>query len=473
MRPLVVDLDGTLIKTDLLIESFLLLLRKNLLYLFLAPIWLLRGKAYFKAEIARRVDIDIKLLPYNQEFLAYLREQHANGRELWLATASNVKYADAVALHIDLFSKVLSSSAQVNLSGAKKKTVLVQLCGEKGFDYAGNAVIDVAVWKSAANAIVVNAASSVVVKAGNVTDVQAVYPKDGNITKSVVKSLRLHQWVKNTLVFVPLAVSHQYHDWTSWQQGFLAFLAFSLCASCVYIVNDLMDLPEDRQHRTKRFRSFASGALSPLVGMVMAPLLLVGAALLATKLPYQFAIVLTTYFIITCAYSFYLKRKVLVDVITLAGLYTVRIIAGTVALSLQLSFWLLAFSMFVFLSLAIIKRYSELLELKNRNDGSSGSSGSRGYLIQDLELLASLGGSSGYIAVLVLALYVHSQEIAGLYSHPQFLWLCCPLFLFWISRAWVLTHRGLMHDDPIVWAIKDRGSYAVGILMAMAAWLAV
>ena len=236
-------------------------------------------------------------------------------------------------------------------------------------------------------------------------------------------------------------------------------------------MNDLLDLPEDRQHRSKRFRPFASGALSPIIGMAVAPILLILAWLLTTMLPIQFTIVLVIYFISTCGYSFYLKRKVLVDVITLAGLYTIRIIAGTMALSLELSFWLLAFSMFVFLSLAIVKRYSELLELKNRSDGVTVAS--RGYLVSDLELLTSLGGSSGYIAVLVLALYVHSQEIAGLYAQSELLWLCCPLFLFWISRVWVIAHRGLMHDDPIVWAIKDRGSYAIGAMIFLVAAFAV
>ena len=471
MKPLVVDLDGTLIKTDLLVESFLLLLRKNIFYLFLAPIWLLKGKAQLKVKIAERVDIDAQWLPYNPDFLEYLHKQHASGREIWLATASCEKYAMAVAAYIGLFSKVLSSSGTLNLSGSRKKARLVELCGHAGFDYAGNALIDVDVWSAANNAIVVCAPSSVLAKAKRVANVEAVFGTQGSKIKAALKSMRLHQWVKNLLIFVPLIVSHQYSLLLNWQHGLLAFLSFSLCASCIYIVNDLLDLPEDRQHRSKRFRPFASGALSPIIGMAIAPILLILAWLLTTMLPIQFTIVLVIYFISTCAYSFYLKRKVLVDVITLAGLYTIRIIAGTMALSLELSFWLLAFSMFVFLSLAIVKRYSELLELKNRSDGVTISS--RGYLVSDLELLTSLGGSSGYIAVLVLALYVHSQEIAGLYAQPELLWLCCPLFLFWISRVWVIAHRGLMHDDPIVWAIKDRGSYAIGSMIFLIAAFAI
>jgi 4-hydroxybenzoate polyprenyltransferase len=236
------------------------------------------------------------------------------------------------------------------------------------------------------------------------------------------------------------------------------------------LLNDLVDLPDDRAHATKCNRPFASGNLDVVWGMVLIPALLLSAFGLALLLPFEFGLSLLGYYIFTTLYSFWLKRKVLIDVISLASLYTVRIIAGSLALGMMPSFWLLSFSLFIFLSLAIIKRYSELLEL--RKQGKDKLSG-RGYEANDLELLSSLGGSSGYVSALVLALYLNSVEVVKLYSHPEYLWLVCPIVLYWVSRAWLIAHRGLMHDDPIVWAIRDRLSHIVGVIVAVIVVLAI
>jgi len=279
----------------------------------------------------------------------------------------------------------------------------------------------------------------------------------------VTKALRVHQWAKNALIFVPMMAAHQVMNIGGWGTSMLAFLAFSLCASSVYLLNDMLDLEADRQHKTKCKRPFAAGSLSLHFGLLAAPALLLGAVLICLALPAKFGAVLAGYYALTLAYSLDLKRRVMVDVLTLAGLYTVRIVAGAAASSIPLSFWLLLFSIFIFLSLALVKRYAELDGM--RKQGKLKAKG-RGYLVEDIALLQSLGAASGYLSVLVLALYLNSPEVAKLYKEPKLLWLLMPLFLYWISRIWMQTHRGQMHDDPLVFAFKDRISILTGVLVA-------
>jgi 4-hydroxybenzoate polyprenyltransferase len=281
---------------------------------------------------------------------------------------------------------------------------------------------------------------------------------------AMLKAMRLHQWMKNLLVFVPLMAAHQYADAPRDVLALMAFVVFSLTASSVYLLNDLVDVQDDRHHARKRNRPFASGALSLITGWLAWPvLLLVAVVLSALFLPVMFSASLGVYFVLTVAYSLHLKQLAVVDVLTLAALYTLRIIAGAAAIDVAVSFWLLLFSMFIFLSLALIKRYSELKVA--RDAGKSGALRGRGYEPEDLELVSSLGGSAGFIAVLVLALYIQDGQAAHLYATPQLIWLACPVMLFWISRAWLIAHRGRMHDDPIVFALKDKVSWGVGALM--------
>lgn len=467
---LCVDLDGTLIHSDLLLESFLLLIKENPLYLLLVPFWLLGGKARLKREIASRVTLDGSALPYTKPLVAWLREQKAAGRQLWLCTASDESLARAVADHLGFFDGVLASNGQTNLSGSNKAAALVAKFGEKGFDYCGNEKVDMKVWPHARGAIVVNANESLAAEAARVTQVLGQYPFKPAGLKVVLKALRVHQWAKNALIFVPVAAAHQLGDVAVIGQALMAFVAFSLCASSVYLLNDMLDLAADRQHHSKCHRPFAAGTLSLLFGLLAAPLLLVAAVLISLCLPTKFLLVLTAYYVVTLAYSFALKRMVMIDVLTLAGLYTVRIVAGAAATAIPLSFWLLMFAIFIFLSLAIVKRYAELHQMKVQ--GKLKAQG-RGYQVEDLSLLQSLGGASGYLSILVLALYLNTPDIARMYHQPKLVWLLVPIMLYWISRIWMQTHRGNMHDDPLVYALKDRVSLVTGAMAAVVLALAV
>jgi 4-hydroxybenzoate polyprenyltransferase/phosphoserine phosphatase len=471
-RPLVVDLDGTLIRSDVLIESGFAYL-KAAPHRFYAPlVWLARdGKSGLKTGLAEATNVDVSVLPYDPAVLEWLKAEREAGRSLVLATASHERYAQAISDHLGLFDKTFASNRDVNLSSHKKRDRLVAEYGEKGFDYAGNSRDDIAVWQSAERAYVVNPNSGVERAARKIGNVERVIESRPPSVRTWAKSLRLHQWLKNLLILVPLLAAHKLTSPDLVVAAIIAFLTFGLCASSVYLLNDLLDLEDDRHHPVKRRRPLASGALPLMWGLGLFPILLVGAFVGARAfLPWRFCVVLLGYYVLTLAYSMYLKRQVMVDVVVLAMLYTIRIVAGTAAIHGRLTFWLLAFSMFIFLSLALVKRYAELHSMKER--GLVKTRG-RGYVASDLPLLSSLGTSSGYLAVLVLALYIQDGKTASLYRHPQVIWLACPLLLYWVSRTWVIAHRGLMHDDPIVFAARDRVSLAVVALVGLVFWAAI
>jgi len=464
-----VDLDGTLIKTDLLFEMLLLLLKRRPLALFKLPLWLLKGKAHVKRELAARVDPDVTCLPYREPLLAFLAEERLSGRRLVLATAADARVAQKVAAHLGLFDAVVASDGAVNVSGAHKARALREACREEGFVYVGDAPIDLEVWRHAQGAILVGGGCKLAARVANVERTFEDEAGPQHRVREVLRAARLHQWVKNALVFVPLALAHQVFNPALLGAALLAFLAFGLCASSVYVQNDLLDLEADRHHPRKRLRPFASGALPLKFGLALAPALLLAAALVALLLPPLFLGVLGLYFALTLSYSFYFKQVAIVDVLLLALLYTVRIVAGAVATGLTVSPWLLAFSMFFFLNLAFVKRFSELRALTGES-----SLRARGYTSDDLEGLADLGVASGYVSVLVVALYINSDAVTELYRTPALLWLLCPLLVYWVSRVWLLARRGQMHDDPVVFALRDRVSYAIGVLaagvVALAAW---
>ncbi len=470
--PLVVDLDGTLTPSDMLVESFFNLLASTPTTALSAPVWLVRGgKAGLKQQLAKRSELDVSHLPFNQSLLDWLKEEKATGRTLVLATASDRKLAEQINQRLDcLFDDILASDGTLNLAGERKADALVTRYGEGKFDYAGNAAPDLKVWKHAHRAIVVNPARGLKTKAEAICTVERTFDERPHPLKTWAQALRLHQWVKNILLFIPLLTAQQLDSSTAIIQTIIAFLAFSFCASSVYLLNDLLDLPHDRQHHRKRNRPIPSGALPPIQAVLTIPALLLLSGLLLLALPSMFALALASYYALTLAYSLVLKRILMIDVLSLAGLYTMRIIAGSYAIALVPSFWLLAFSMFIFLSLALVKRYSELMTLRQQNTNKSTSG--RDYHVGDIELLASLGGSAGYTAVLVMALYINSDTVAQAYSHPMRLWLLCPALLFWISRVWILAHRGRMHDDPIVFALRDRTSLLLAALMAITLMMA-
>lgn len=434
--PLCVDLDGTLVKSNLLIETLVGALKHQPLLVFALPLWLARGRAALKQELAQRGYVDVALLPYDEQVLADLRRERLAGRQVFLATAADESIARRIAAHLGLFDGVVGSDGRENLKGEAKARALAERFGEKGFDYIGNDRHDIPVWERSREAI-------------------KVAPR-GHGLAELARALRVHQWAKNLLVFVPLLTSHRLLSGESIAESMLAFAAFSLVASGVYLVNDLLDLEDDRRHPSKRKRPLASGELAIGTAFVLVPVLLAVAAVIAIALPWRFGALLGAYVVGNLAYSLALKRVALLDVFLLAGLYTLRILAGAAAIQVPVSHWLLAFSLFAFLSLAFAKRFVEVANVAARNE--SGVEG-RGYLAHDGPLLGMLGAASGYLSVLVFALYITSHEVVALYKSPALLWFVVPLLLYWISRVWLLAYRGRLHEDPVLFALHDVPSW--------------
>lgn len=466
--PLCVDLDGTLVRTDMLHETLLLLAKASPASLAALPGWLARGKAGFKHLVAERCVIDASAIPYREEVLALIEEARAQGRPVVLATASSMRIANAIAEHLGLFDTVLGSDHDTNLSAAAKAGLLVERFGERGFDYIGNDRADFPVFARARRAILVSSSNSLRRAAARHHEALTYLDDPRGGARAWIKALRVHQWLKNLLVFVPLVAAHQGGDPALFAAAVIAFLSFSLCASSVYLLNDLLDLPSDRAHRRKRMRPFASGILPVKAGVIAAPLLLAASVALALLLPSRFLIVLAIYYASTVAYSFLLKKQVIVDVMLLAGLYTLRIIAGAAATGIKPSFWLLALSMFAFLSLAKVKRYSELRIATASPTPLAG----RGYLPDDLPVVLALGSASGMVSVLILALYTQSEIVPEMYPTPEWLWLLPPLMLYWMTRLWMKAQRGEVDDDPVVFAARDWQSLVVAALMGTAFLLA-
>lgn len=464
--PICVDLDGTLINTDTIIESTIQLIKTKPSNIFLLAVWLCKGKANLKHQIARRVSLDVTLLPYNKPLLDWLKKQKQNGRPLILATASDQTIAQKIASHLGIFSHVVASDSQTNMSSHRKAQTLTQLHGAKQFCYAGNSRADLAVWQAAGSAVVVNASPALIKAAGAQAPIEKIFPRQPLSLPVIAKTIRIHQWVKNLLLFVPLIAAHRVADAPALFAVTTAALSFCFMASAIYIMNDLFDIEADRTHHTKKFRPLARGSIPPITAIIIAAILGTTSIALALPLPPRFAVALALYVIINLAYSSTIKQIALLDVITLSSLYVLRILAGGAAAHIVTSSWLLVFAMFLFTSLALVKRFSELTNLARQNkDKASG----RGYTSDDKQLLGMLGIASGFISLLVLALYISSDTVTNLYRTPILLWLMLPLLLFWVSRLWLLAYRGEMHEDPIMFAIKDSPSYLVliGTLIIM------
>lgn len=467
--PLCVDLDGTLIRTDVLLESFLGLVKTSPLRAVRALFGLRRGRAEFKQDIANQVDLDASVLPYDDEVVEYLREERAGGRHIVLATATNEKYARQIAEHVGLFDEVLASDSKTNLSAERKLDRLRSRFGSGKFDYAGNSHADLRIWPEARSALLVRPERGVEPRAARCSSVARVFPANGGGGAAWLRAMRPHQWLKNLLLLVPLVAAHRIADVELLAIALLAFVSFSLCASSAYVANDLLDLRADRHHPRKRLRPLASGAVSIQQGLGLSLVLLVCGVGLAAIVSTAFLGLVALYYALTLAYSLSIKNRVVADIILLSGLYTLRIIAGGIAVQIVPSFWLLAFSMFLFLSLAMVKRYSEIAGLRDTNQTTTIG---RGYHLGDLPTLLSLGAAGGYTAVLVLALYINSNIVTGLYERPMYLWALPPLVLYWISRLWVGAARGKVDDDPLVFALRDRVSRWVFVAAALIIWLA-
>ncbi|SNT35984.1 4-hydroxybenzoate polyprenyltransferase, partial [Granulicella rosea] len=450
LAPLCVDLDGTLVKSDTLVDAVLVLARQDFRHVLRIPGWIAQGKASFKRHVNEAVKLNVAALPYNRELLEYLYHQHAEGRELYLATAADRVMAERVAAHLDIFAGVFASDGAVNLAGKNKLAAFRERFGDR-FSYVGNASPDIPLLTACLDPMVANPTAGLRagLKSAKVTPVRSFMDTSSPI-KAWLKAIRLHQWAKNVLIFAPLILAH------SWFAGsivasLIAFVSFGLCASATYIVNDLLDLEADRQHARKRNRPFAAGNLSAISGVMVVALFLAISAGLALLLPVAAARLgqpliepmgffgwLILYAFVTSAYSFLLKRVVMVDVIVLAGLYTIRIIAGAAATGIPISPWLGGFSIFFFLSLAFVKRFAELESLHSR--GLAPANG-RGYLVADIEQLRSFGTSAGYASVVVLTLYISAVDVR-LYHHGVRLWLLLPVMLLWLSQLWLLASRG-------------------------------
>lgn len=459
--PLCVDLDGTLICGDLLYESVFALMRQNFLFLFLLPLWLLRGKAHLKEQIATRVQFDAETLPYRAEVIAFLQQEKKAGRYLVLATASHLHLAQRVADHLELFDEIIATEAGSNLLGHAKLVVLQQRFDHTGFDYIGDSHNDLPLWEKARKAYLVQPSARLLKKTnGRCTPAQVFQSKQTKL-RSLLRLLRPHQWSKNLLLFVPLVLAHQVNNVQALFDVFLGFVAFCACASSVYILNDLLDLQADRRHPHKKRRPLASGAVSIPAGIALCVGLLLGGLGLTLAIhPPLVTGILLVYLLVSTAYSFHLKRQPMVDVFVLAGLYAVRILAGGLAGAVPVTGWLIAFSLFFFISLALVKRYAELARIALENTEKLEH---RGYHIEDLGLIQSIGPACGYMAVLTMCLYINTAEVSRLYHEPQLLWIICFVLFFWITRVWFLARRRQLNEDPVVFATTDPFSYLAGV----------
>lgn len=469
--PLCIDLDGTLIQTDSLWESCLRLISQQPLMLLLLLLWLFLGKAGFKQKVSQHVKLSPDSLPFNTSLLKYLTQQRLHNRHLVLVTAANKKIAEAIASHLNIFDEILASDETHNLSGKNKAKVLIDKFGEKGFVYAGNADVDLNVWQHAAAAIIVNSSEALTNKAKKITRIEEIFPTEEKISfKIILKAMRIHQLAKNILIFTALILSHNWFDIDALQSVVFAFFSFCFAASSVYLINDLIDLEADRKHQTKKHRPLAAGTLPIQWAIMIIPVLLIFSFLFASQINTNFVSILIIYLVLTTAYSLFLKPLALLDVITLTSLYTIRIAAGAIAINVPLSYWLLSFSMFIFLSLALIKRFSELKNLIHQGETSSLS---RGYHVDDLPAVSLFGICSAYISVLVLVLYTHDLQAGTLYTQPDWLWFVAVAVLYWITRMWLLAFRGQMNEDPVLFAIRDRSSYFVALFVTVSLYLAL
>lgn len=481
---LCVDLDGTLVKSDTLVDSTLALARQRPAALLRLPGWLLQGKAALKRHLTSNVELDVAHLPYNRELLQYLEQQKAAGRPMYLTTAADSALAHRVAAHLNLFTDVLASDGTLNLAGPNKLAAFRHTFGDH-FSYIGNALPDLTLLQNCKEPMVANPTAGLraALRRSGVTPVRTFEERVSSL-RAWPKAIRIHQWAKNTLIFLPLLLAHAW-NLALVAAAFVAFLSFGLCASATYIVNDLLDLEADRQHPRKRRRPFASGDLSAISGVAVIVLFLAASLTLALLLPdvvariaptlalarpHHFLMWLVIYAVTTLAYSLRLKRAVMVDVIVLSGLYTIRILAGSAATGVPVSTWLASFSIFFFLSLAFVKRFAELESLRER--GGAMAKG-RGYHVSDIEQLRSFGSASGYVSVAVLTLYISNLNTAQLYHHTNRLWLMVPVLLLWISLLWLRASRGELDEDPVVYAITDRRSLLLGLVVVVVVLLAL
>ena len=459
--PLVIDIDGTLIKTDLLYEALILLIRKNPVYILNCLLWACKGKAYLKNKIFELANLDFQLLPYNMEVLHFIKKEFANGRKIILASATPISAVIGISKIHPIFSELYGTENNINLKGENKLNVLIDRFGKGKFDYVGNSKADQVIFASSRYSYLVNPTKSVEKKTNRISNLQHSWRSRKAIIKDYFHAIRVHQWVKNLLLFVPLITSHSFYSVHLFALTLGAFCTFSLVASSGYLLNDVLDINSDRYHPKKRYRPVASGKISLLNASILAFVFLATGLFFASQFNPAFFYSLLFYFTASFAYSLFFKKIVLYDVFLLAMLYSIRVFAGSEVIAVSLSFWLIAFSTFIFLSLAFLKRYSEFITIK---DATILKKQNRGYIVEDINLVLIMGVVSGFLAIIVFALYINSSEVTKLYSKPSILGFISFLLLFWISRMWMLTSRGKMTIDPIIFTLKDVTSYIVFLL---------
>lgn len=454
--PLAVDLDGTLIHGDTFFESILAFLAANPFGVFALAMWFTKGRAFVKAKLAGFAP-QPEELPYDARVLDYLRAERAKGRRLALATATDRKIADAIAAHVGVFDDVFASDGVINLKSVRKADALAAAYPD-GFVYAGNESADLHVWSKAKAAVVVNASETLTAQARALGPVELVLPDERNAFGAMVRALRPRQWVKNVLVFIPLVAAKGWDDASGWTGALLAFIALCCAASGVYLFNDAFDIPADRRHPRKRNRPFASGAVSPAIGLALS-VALAAIGMVVGGIA-GVAVFVLLYMALSSIYTIWLKRLVVVDIFVLASLYGLRVLLGGEASAHPASSWMLAFCGFFFLSLALVKRVTEI-------EGAPENI-RRGYTIADATVLKAMGIGSAFAASLVLALYVQSDVATLAYDSPAWLWVLPASSIFWLCRVWLLTGRGEMPDDPVVHAVSDRMSLVVALVTAIA-----
>mgnify|MGYP006158097583 CR=1 FL=1 len=468
-KPIIIDLDGTIVHTDMLHENIFSLLAAKPLEILKIPYYLFKGKAYLKKKLALESQLDVTNLPYNYELLDWIKDQKNKGSNVVLCTGSDIIDAKKISDFLGIFDDVIASDGKLNLVGKNKANILVEQYGSKNFHYAGNSRKDIHIWKESDHAIVINSSKKLLNAVKKICKVTFTIPKRKIHPKIIIKAMRVHQWLKNLLLFAPFIAAHQINNFESWVSVTIGFISFSLCASAIYLLNDLTDLSNDRSHPRKKERPFASGELPFYYGVLLIPLLLVSSFAIAIIFSNsEFTIWLFLYLFLTTLYTFIIKPIIFLDVIVLAMLFTIRIIAGSATLLLPLSPWILGFSIFLFVSLAIIKRYAELeIQIIKNISQIKG----RGYYTSDASLIQSIGLASGFCSILVFVLYLNSPEVMALYNSPEIIWLCIPILIYWQSWMWLSAHRGKMHDDPLIFAMKDKHSLMSGFLFVFVLFL--
>jgi 4-hydroxybenzoate polyprenyltransferase/phosphoserine phosphatase len=462
------DLDDTLIKTDLLFESVLKLVRTRPLLSLALPFWLLRGRAYVKDRVAGLVELDPALLPYREEILHHVRSRRDDGHQVILASASHHSFVESIAKYCQCFDMAHGSSGSVNLK-ASHKLAWIKSTTKEEFEYIGDSAADVVIWSNSKHAVLVNPSRNVLGKVKSLGLSHETIYDNQPILKPILKQLRVHQWIKNTLLIVPALAAHKLENIDVWRNVLIGCVSFSCLASFVYVMNDMLDVENDRRHPTKKNRPFASGTLPIRLGLVMMIVLSLLSFSLGSLLGPKFLAVLGLYLGVNMAYSTRFKEVVMLDVVILASFYTMRLMAGSAATDTPISHWLLSFSVFFFLGLAMVKRYTELRRVVGKSQSAMHG---RGYSAEDKIPVMVMGISSSMLAILILALYFASTDVQGLYRHPSRLWALAPLMLYWSGRVWMLAHRGQVDDDPVVFAVKDLQSWivlgAAGLLLVVA-----